>query len=225
MAIPFLLLTSNLIYTLINNSVFVSATLDYFMFLFSSLSGLLLYLFKESNNKPIIIGVYLLLYIGLIGNYSNIYNYTYDGLYPSPILGASIKNLELKDETGKVFIFPENKLLVIDLWSNSCGVCIQEFPKFQKIFNHFENNPDIEVFSINILNSDRDVNYANKYLENYSFDNFFVDSSIYEQLKFNSIPYYMVVNKDGVIKYFGYLNTQINETYNNIYKIIENERL
>ena len=34
----------------------------------------------------------------------------------------------------------------------------------------------------------------------------------------------MIIGKDGKIKYFGSLNIDKLETYNNIYELIENER-
>jgi thiol-disulfide isomerase/thioredoxin len=43
----------------------------------------------------------------------------------------------------------EGKVLVLDFWNTTCGVCFQKFPQLEKLHKQFENNPDVLVLAVN----------------------------------------------------------------------------
>lgn len=219
--IPFVLLTSVVIYGLINSER-IPGIIGYFMYLFSSTSGLILYL---SRKKIAVILIYFILLSLSILNYNNFFNFYYSIVDQNISVGKNLPKIEILDTKNKLQILNNNgKILVIDLWSNTCGNCIKDFPKFEKLKNEFANDSSVNFISINIFNKKSDIIESEKYLKKYTFKKYFTNRSIYKKLEFNSIPNYMLVGRNGKIKYFGNLNMETFETYNNIYKLIENEK-
>jgi len=219
--LPFVLLTSVVIYGLMYSER-MPGLLGYFMYLFSSTSGLLLFL---SRKKVVVILVYLILLIILILNYTNFFNYYYSIVDQNTSIGKTLPKIVIFDSKNKSKILNNNgKILVVDLWSNTCGNCIKDFPKFEKLKNEFINDNTIDFISISIINKESDIIESEKYLNKYTFKKYFSNRSIYHKLDFNSIPNYMIVGKNGKIIYFGNLNMETFETYNNVYNLIEEEK-
>jgi len=42
-----------------------------------------------------------------------------------------------------------NKVVVLDFWNTSCGNCYRQFPKFQKLYDRYKSNPEIQFFALN----------------------------------------------------------------------------
>ena len=96
--------------------------------------------------------------------------------------------------------------------------------KFEKVKNYYEEDEEIDFISINIYETKKEISLSKKYLTNFTFKQYYSNNTLYKILNFNSIPNYMIIGKDGKIKYFGSLNSEFYETYNNIYKLIDNEK-
>lgn len=189
----------------------------------SSLFAICLYCLN--NNKKLILISYLLIYIFLSFNFHNINNFYFSKLYKNDLVDTFIPEIEVKSIDGKSFNLSDKKqILVIDLWSNSCGYCIQAFPKFEEVYKRYINDKDVKVFSINVDEREPNRLRGNSFVDNFSFENYFATNDILKKLNFNKFPNYMIIGKDGKIKYFGSLNINELETYNNIYELIENER-
>lgn len=196
--------------------------LDYIMYLISTSFGILIY--KSLNKKSIII-LYSIIYLLLVYNYSNLIELYYLSKEQNVNINKFVPILNLQDKEGdRVIIKNENKILVIDLWSLSCGNCIKSFPKFEKVKNDFKNDTEVAFFSINIYQSKDEIEKSEKIINNYTFKNFYSEKSLFNTLNFNSVPNYMIIGKDQKIKYFGRLNVESYENINNIYKLIENEK-
>lgn len=218
---PFLLLTFTICYGLYMKLT-MPGILDYIMYLFSTSFGILIY---KSLNKKIILIIYTIIYLLLIYNYSNLMELYYSTKEQNANVNKFAPILNLEDKNGqKVIIKNENKVLVIDLWSLSCGNCIKSFPKFEKVKNDFKNDNEVEFISINIYQSKNEIEKSEKIIGRYTFKNFYSDKSLFKKLNFNSVPNYMIIGKDNRIKYFGRLNVESYENINNIYKLIENEK-
>jgi thiol-disulfide isomerase/thioredoxin len=218
---PFFLLTFTICYGFYMKLT-MPGILDYIMYLVSTSFGILIY---KCLNKKIVIIFYTIIYSLLVYNYSNLIEIYYSTKEENINVNKVLPILNLEDKNGKKTIFNnENKVLVIDLWSLSCVNCIKSFPKFEKVKNDFKNDKDVGFFSINIYQSKDEILKSEKIINKYSFSNFYSDKSLFNILNFNSVPNYMIVGKDRKIKYFGNLNVESYEDYNNIYKLIENEK-
>lgn len=219
--LPFLLLTLTIFYGLYMKLT-MPGILGYIMYLVSTSFGILIY---KSLNKKIIIILYTFIYLILVYNYSNLMELYYSTKVQNVNVNKFAPILNLEDKNGeKVIIKNENKVLVIDLWSLSCGNCIKSFPKFEKVKNDFKNDNEVEFISINIYQSKNEIEKSEKIIGRYTFKNFYSDKSLFKKLNFNSVPNYMIIGKDNRIKYFGNLNVESYENINNIYKLIENEK-
>lgn len=219
--LPFVLLSATVLYGTINSQV-MPGIIGYFMYVFSTLGGLILY---RSHQKGRVIIVYTLFLALAFSNYYNLLNIYYSIARDNKVVGTELPNIWIRDKNGKKILLDNNgKILVIDLWSNSCVNCITAFPKFEKVKNDYTNDTSVDFLSINIYHNEKEISEAEKFLKGYTFKNYYSDESLYKKLNFNSVPYYVVVGKDNRIKYFGNLNIETLKTYNNIYKLIENEK-
>jgi thiol-disulfide isomerase/thioredoxin len=188
----------------------------------STLSGIILY---KSQQKRIVVIIYLLFLALAIPNYYNILNIYYDMAEPNQVVGTELPEIWITDKNGvKKRLKGNNKVMVIDLWSNSCANCITAFPKFEKVKRDYRNDSLVEFLSINIYQNKGEIIRAEKFLKGYTFKNYYSDESLFKKLNFNTVPNYIVIGKDNRLKYFGSLNMETLETYNNIYKLIENEK-
>ena len=204
------------------NTVPIPGIFGFLIYLISTFFGVVLHF---SEKRKILSTVYILIFFISAYQYNNMFNYYYSILEKNKNISKTLHDITVLDFENKIMkLNNNNKIMVIDFWSNSCGNCIKEFPKFEKLKNEFINDNNVDFISINIFNKKTDIKVSKKYLENYTFKKYFTDKSIYVKLDFNYIPNYMVVGKDGKIKYFGKLNMETYETYNNIYKLIENEK-
>lgn len=218
---PLLLLSLVVIHALIN-SIRIPGIVGYYMCLLATLFGTLLYLF---NKKTLISCIYSILFIVSVLNFNNIFNYYYSLVEKNISVGKTVPKIEIIDKNGTKQLLKNNgKILVIDLWSNTCSNCIKAFPKFEKLKNDYKNDSQVNLIALNIYNKKSDILESEKFLKNYTFNNYYSDKSLYDKLSFNTVPNYMIVGKNGKIKYFGNLNMETLETYNNIYKLIENEK-
>lgn len=189
----------------------------------SSFSSILVYTVR--TNKLKIALIYLLVLVFLSINFNNMFNFYMAYLYKNEMVGKNLPQITIYDSRGNGFLLSsKEKILVVDLWSNSCGYCIQAFPEFEKLKNHFKNDKAVEFLAINVDEKKINRKRGLSYIEKFTFKNYFVERDILKKLNFSQFPNYMIVGKDGKIKYFGDLNMDELETYNNIYKLIENEK-
>jgi len=218
----FFLINGSLFYSFFKND---SGFNGYFTCFIYNLSSLFAVLVFRAKLKWLNIAIYSLLFLILSFNFHNMYNYYLDFKNKSEIVNTKLPEIKIFNLKGDEFALKANgRVQVIDLWSNSCGYCITAFPEFQKVFNKYKNDDDVEVFALNVDENIPNRDRGSSFVEKYSFRNYFVSKEILEKLKFNTFPNYMIVSKKGQIKYFGNLNTGATETYNNIYDLIENEK-
>lgn len=214
--------TPTIIYGLIANER-MPGLLSYSIFLLSSVFAILI--FNSKNKKLLYICIYAFLFLLYTYNFNNVL-YWYSDLYEDKVnIDKMLPEIVVHDYQGnKTVIKPNGKVQVVDLWSTSCGYCIQSFPNFEKVYQKYKNDNQVMVYAINAKIRDFNLERANGYVKKYSFPNYFADSIILKKLNYSKFPYYMIVSKKGEIKYFGSLHILPTETYNNFYDLIENEK-
>jgi len=121
--------------------------------------GSLIYKFSGNRLQAVSIAVFVLvcsLWISFKGygywlNYRNYGSFTTSVAEGRPILS-------LYDEYGQIkpSNFFSGKIIVLDFWNTSCGVCFEKFPLVQASCFKYASNPKIAVFSVNIpIKSDK----------------------------------------------------------------------
>lgn len=150
--------------------------------------------------------------------------YVYIRNKPNDVISKPVPELTLYDETGKSFNLRDRagKIIVLDLWNSSCGVCIKAFPKFEALHNEFKNDTTIEFYSVNIpIRKVDEKDRAKKFTAKYSFSKLYADINASKALNITSVPQHMIIDKNQNITYIGGLYTEPNVFYNNFYTIIK----
>lgn len=148
----------------------------------------------------------------LIGNDENISNSEFTD------------DLEIIDSDNNAFSLENNKgkVLVFDLWSSSCGICFKEFPEFQELYKTYKDDPKVELIALNLpLKRDSTIN-VRKMIENYNFKKLYSQNlKSWDILDNNSVPKIIMLDKNGIIRFKGNINTNKLIVYNNFHYLIE----
>ncbi len=108
--------------------------------------------------------------------------------------------------------FSKNKIIVLDFWSTTCGICFEKFPDFERTYNSYKENKNVEFYVVNVPIDRRDK-FENtiKILDSigYKFPKIYATSSveIEEKLKVNTFPHLIII-KNGRIRYDGMFETK-----------------
>ena len=216
LSVPFLLLMA---LTLFLKDALTSIILLYLMVL--PISALLGYFYK---NKSIFHGLVFVVLITLVFFYgfdnwnSYIRNYNARVNEKAPTIELLTK-IDVKIKLDTI----QNKVIVLDFWTTSCGVCFKKFPDYEKVYLEFKNNPNIIMYSVNIPIK-RDTLFKTKELVkklDYKFPTLYADSDeIPNSLGFNRYPH-LTILKNGKIRYNGRLEVAENVKIYNIRSEIE----
>lgn len=121
----------------------------------------------------------------------------------------TFKQIKLIDKNCNVVNFDKNKIIVLDFWNTSCGVCFKKFPEFEKFSKNFENESNIEFYSVNIpLERDKFSDVVNMVSKlNYDFKTIYA-TSVSEAANNLDVQVYptILIIKNNKIKFSGYLN-------------------
>ncbi len=101
----------------------------------------------------------------------------------------------------------KGKVVVLDFWTTSCGVCFKKFPDFEEVYLKFINNPKVEIYSVNIPVKRDTLEKTKKLVKrlNYKFPTLYAKSNeIPEKYGFNTFPH-LIILKSGNIRYNGQL--------------------
>jgi len=132
---------------------------------------------------------------------------------------ANLKKVELCNMKGKI--------IVLDFWTTSCGICYRKFPEFEKLADYFSTSDNICFFAVNILtkrDSLQNVIQQSKEL-GYKFQFLFTNEtevkSIQKKINVFSFPTIIIINKEGKIVYHGSLITNDLILFHNTKRTIE----
>lgn len=128
------------------------------------------------------------------------------------------------------------KVVLLDFWTTSCGVCFKKFKNLEDVYQKYKNNPNVKIIAVNlthITHNDHRVDtdsiiqeriQRHVYDKGYSFSVGIADSvySHYSQLfGITGVPHIVVLNKKSEITYTGYLHTSSFVKVDNIYDVME----
>lgn len=101
----------------------------------------------------------------------------------------------------------KNKIIVLDFWTTSCAVCFQKFPAYEELFLEYQNNPNVEMYVVNIPTKKDSTGRAKRMINTleYKFPKLYAKSdSIPKSLGFHSYPH-LTILKNGKIRFNGSL--------------------
>jgi thiol-disulfide isomerase/thioredoxin len=218
----FIFATPTIIYAAIND-IKTPGIINFIMYVIACVFAILA---LNSKNKLLLTVAYYSIFTIALYKHDDLLNMYHDYVSKkNEITNTTIPLINLHNTKGDTAsIKPNGKIQIIDFWTNSCSYCIKSFPRFEEVYQHYKNDTNVVVYSVNVKRNNKDIKRANHYLAQYNFQNYFTESSTLKKLKFSTFPQYMIVSKKGTIKYFGTLNSSKSETYNNFYELIENEK-
>ena len=114
---------------------------------------------------------------------------------PSCVITDSIgKSINIESLKGKIICF--------DVWASWCGPCINSFPEWNKLVDHFRNNPKMVFITISIDSSkEKWINALKKYnplgLPYFSAGGF--ESDFSKKFDINAIPTNILIDEKGKI--------------------------
>lgn len=125
----------------------------------------------------------------------------------------SMPNITLLNASNEKIDLFRNKIIVLDFWSTTCGICFEKFPDFQSMSDKYKSNKDVEVYAVNYpLKRDKSEK-TKKILDSigYDFPKLYAKSAneIEDSLHFNTFPHLIII-KNGKIRYDGLFETEKN---------------
>ncbi len=204
-----------------SNSFSLSLLLLYLIFI--PISVYLSWLF--SNRKSLLIPIFSFILFAIVGGI----------LFPNVFVllnnsevhkNEQFNGLSLIDKNQESVELEKSKIIVLDFWTTSCGICFEKFPDFEKYYLEFRDNPNVEFYSINIPLKRDEFDDVVKLVEelNYKFPTLYAKSQEeVKKLGIYSSPHLLII-KNGRVRYSGRLETDkyifVNHLKSEINKLI-----
>src|SRR5690606_3917429 len=162
--------------------------------------------FKSLENKSFIKNGIVVLLVSLFGSYLVFPNYFqfYQAYIKKEVkINRSFPNINFTDRNKENFVFDKDKIIVLDFWTTSCGVCCNEFPLYNDLTLKYKDDDRIELYSVNVpLKRDvfeKSVEMIEEY--NYSFKNIYAisEKEVSEELNIYAFPNIVIVKNDTIV--------------------------
>lgn len=124
----------------------------------------------------------------------------------------------------------KGKIVVLDAWNTSCGVCFKKFPDFDNVYNEFKSNDEVVILAVNTPNRRDKEGDAKRIIESkgYDFENlYFPADSTAKALNIHLYPQLVYINRDQTKALYSSLDTSPllwNNPYRVIRRLLKDER-
>lgn len=122
-----------------------------------------------------------------------------------------LPQITLIDKYNKKINLHRNKIIVLDFWSTSCGICFKKFPDLEDTYLKYKNNLNIEIYAVHVPTRDDKFDLTIKILDSigYKFPKLYSKSAkeIKDSLNIYSFPHLLII-KNGKIRFEGMLETK-----------------
>ena len=132
---------------------------------------------------------------------------------------STLNKIELQKMKGKI--------IVLDFWTTSCGVCYKKFPEFEKLAGQYKEFNNVCFYAVNIITKRDSIEKVIKHTETlgYNFPFLFTKASdvksIQKKTSVFSFPTIIIINNEGKIVYHGSLLTDDIILYHNTKRTID----
>ncbi len=191
--------------------------------------GLLLIYYKNIKNGfiskkytlPLYFCCILISYPIIILNLNYFY-YTIDANQNKDLGEFDITVKNRRGESFKLSNF-SGKTICVDMWSSSCGGCIQSMPQFESLNQYYKIKNEVKIISLFCPTKEEQtydwfLNYIDKKFP-YDIDYYYINYKEFKTLNIYTFPQYLIINKDNKLKYKGMLE-YASYAYGNIYSTI-----
>lgn len=133
-------------------------------------------------------------------------------------VNTNMPNIEFVNESKEVVKLPKDKVIILDFWSTFCGVCYKKFPLFEKVYQEYKDNPNIEFYAIHVSYKNDEFEETIHLLDEYKYTFpllYALDKDeVEKKLNISAFPTVAVI-KNGVIRYRGQLIVNKNVVFGN----------
>lgn len=185
---------------------------------------------SESKRKWFSVGYIVLVYLlGMYGFpvWSSYYStHIWESPYTTLLNTHFSQDVVLEDEHGNIFNMNDlkGKIVVMEFWSTSCGLCFKGFPTLETFYNEMKNDPEIFVVAVNLPleGEHRDQLQRINGFDQYKFPKLYAQHpEAWKQLGIRAVPLAMVLDKQGKIRHVGGLNVLWHNIFKNTYSLIK----
>ena len=115
---------------------------------------------------------------------------------PEPALAFNLKTLEGKQVSLTSL---KGKVVAINFWGIWCGPCVKEMPDFQNLYEHYKDDPDVAILTIN---NDRNPESVPPWMEKkgYTFP-VLLDDGYVNKAGIQGFPTTYFLNREGQIEF------------------------
>ncbi len=100
----------------------------------------------------------------------------------------------------------QNKIVLLDFWTTTCGICFQKFPQVQAVYDKYKNDTSVMILAVNSPIEEDKPNQAFSDIreEGHSFPVVVTtDADLAEKFGVKGYPTTFVINPNGQIIYKG----------------------
>lgn len=117
----------------------------------------------------------------------------------------------------------KGNIVLLDFWSTACAPCIKKFPDLEKVKKAYSGHKNVKVYSVNLPLKRDDSQRLENILDTYTFETLYAldRDSLKNRLKIEKIPYVILIDSNGIIRYRGGLYTDWNVFIGNVYSEID----
>jgi thiol-disulfide isomerase/thioredoxin len=185
-----------------------SRILQYLIFM--PLSNFLAFLYVKTKHKFIIPFSLIVFYFIGTQCFSSIFVYISNRNAEKNIIFPNVTFVNKKNVKVNL---NKNKIIVLDFWSTSCGICFEKFPDLESTYEKYKNNENVEIYAVNSPLKKDKFEKTVKVLDSigYKFPKLYAQSAkeVEDSLHFNTFPHLIII-KNGRIRYDGMFETQKN---------------
>ncbi|MBL8088079.1 MAG: TlpA family protein disulfide reductase [Chthonomonas sp.] len=118
-----------------------------------------------------------------------------------PLPAFSMKDLAGKTHTNKSL---KGKVILLDFWATWCGPCKQASPMMQRLHTKYAKRGLVAI-GANAFEKSEDKSFAEGYRKEhkYTYTFTFGNSKLADSWGITGIPYFVLVDKKGVVQWIG----------------------
>ena len=137
------------------------------------------------------------------------------GSFTGKVEGRSVVDYTFQNEKGDTIHLSQmkGKIVLLDFWSGTCGVCWRKFPKVQKLYDDVQSNEDIIVAGVFVGYRENEWGENIRGLhEKYTFPSFKIDKNnpLVSDLPITGYPTAAIFDAEGKLVYLGNIEGAIN---------------
>ena len=115
---------------------------------------------------------------------------------PEPAIPFDLQTLE---ETRVSLASLKGRVVAINFWGIWCGWCVKEMPDFQKLYEHYEDDPEVAILTIN---NDRVPEAVPPWMNERGYDfPVLLDDGYVDEADVNAFPTTWFLNREGQIAF------------------------